>query len=663
MRLSDKDFYEKVIDHSVPGLKKAAEYFSSGDEKSAEKTFADYVRIRFPDERIDCLWRTGGEGTGGIPEEEYAEEVLQGFVYSVGFKYQFPNGIIDWTYNPTFNKYVEFSYHLQYHSEFAVLARAYAKTGDERFAKRFEYMLNSWIEQAECPDDAHGAAGKPLWRTIEAGARMAGKWPAAINAFAKSPSISDRTWVNMFKSIWEHGYRLTKNNTQTGHNNWIINEMVGLATMGVYYPFITDSKKWLDTAIRIMTEEIQIQIQADGMQNELTTRYHGFIIGNYLRVKKIMEQFGYSTPTEILEGVKLMYSMYVQLAKPDLKTPDLNDGMVVNVSSILKNAVEHFPDNEVFKFLVSERTEGVEPDYCSRVFPQSGFVIMRTDWSKDAIWAMLDAGHEGAAHIHEDKLAFQLYAYGTDMLADTGFYAYDTSDMRKYAISTRSHSTGLVDGKGQNRIKTHKWGEIVDRNRIMDFSYSLGEDIEIAEGYYDQGYGEELINAKHTRKVVFFKKGIGKLPPCFVLLDSFESLDGNSHDYEVSFQLPYVPVSAFGHCVEVKYSNGATMKMVSDKYPKILIGQYAPEFVGWKPVHSPLEHEHEPAPVVTYTKHGNVANFVTLLIPYKDVRVSESFVEMYDDGFSVIVDGEKSSFKYDDEILKTKTCKEWYGIE
>ena len=659
MRLSDKEFFERVIDQSIPALKNAADYYKAGEQAAAEKAFADFIRDSFPDPRIDNLNRRSLEGTGGVSEEEYAEEILKGYVVSVGFKYQFPDGIMDWTHNPTFNKYVEFSFHLQYHNEILILAKAYARTGDERFAKRFDYMLNSWIEQAECPENESGFGAKPLWRTIEAGGRMTATWPAAINAFAKSPSIPDRTWVNMFKSIWEHGYRLTKNNTQSAHNNWIINEMVGLATMGVYYPFMTDSKLWLDTAVRIMDEEIKTQIQADGMQVELTTGYHGGIIANYMRVKTVMEKFGLEPPKSFAEGVRLMYSMYVQLAKPNFRTPGLNDGTEAPVCSYAKTALRHFPDDEVFRYFATERAEGTPPEYTTRILPQSGMVIMRTDWSADAMWAMLDAGPEGVSHIHEDKLAFQMYAYGTDMLTDIGFYAYDTSDMRKYAIGTRGHSTGLVDGQGQNRIKIHKWGVIPDRYEVTDFAYTIGDDYEIAEGYYDDGYGEELIKAKHVRKVIFFKKGLGKLPPFFLLLDSFESQDGAEHDYDVSFQLPYVPVSAFEHCVEAKYSNGAVLKMISDKYPKIYIGQYAPEFIGWRPIHSPIEHEHSPSPCVAYTKRGMEAKFATVLLPWKDSNAPEAGVEISENGFTVSDGEQKYYFDYTDARFIAKNSREY----
>ena len=93
------------------------------------------------------------------------------------------------------------------------------------------------------------------------------------------------------------------------------------------------------------------------------------------------------------------------------------------------------------------------------------------------------------------------------MLADLGFYAYDTSDMRRYCITSYSHNTGIVDGMSQNRTKNHDWGH-PQPNKIQDFEYSFGDDIEVAAGCYDQGYGDGLTPVTHKRKVIFFKKGM-----------------------------------------------------------------------------------------------------------------------------------------------------------
>jgi len=71
MRLSDKDFFEKVIDRSIPELDHASRLFSCGKQVEAEKAFADFLKDRFPDERIRAFPRPWLESYGDISEEEY----------------------------------------------------------------------------------------------------------------------------------------------------------------------------------------------------------------------------------------------------------------------------------------------------------------------------------------------------------------------------------------------------------------------------------------------------------------------------------------------------------------------------------------------------------------------------------------------------------------
>ena len=76
---------------------------------------------------------------------------------------------------------------------------------------------------------------------------------------------------------------------------------------------------------------------------------------------------------------------------------------------------------------------------------------MRSGWERDARYLLLDVGPFGYGHQHEDKLNLLLHAYGRLLLAEGGNYAYDSSEMRRYVLSTRAHNTIRVDGHDQNR--------------------------------------------------------------------------------------------------------------------------------------------------------------------------------------------------------------------
>jgi len=650
MRTTDKVFFLHSLNTDIAEMHQAAELFAQERTAEAEETFAAYIKKALRDKRFNTLPISLPEGTGGVDLSTFAEEVLEGTVVSIGFKYRFPDGIIDWTHNPTFNKYCEFSYHLQYHNELLALALEYEKTADERFARRFDVMINSWMKQAICPENESGFGARPLWRTIEAGGRMARTWPYCINAFLDSPSVPARTWANIFRSVCDHGHRLTHNNTRSTHNNWIINEMIGLLTMGLSFPFMKNAGFWVEYALDCMKGELALQILPDGMQVELTTGYHGGIIANYQKAETVLRLFNHPVPEEFDRYIRLMYTMYTQLCRPDLHTPGLNDGGEADVRRSCRNALTRYPEDTELQYFASGRAEGKAPDYLSRILPDGGFAVMRSGWDENAIWAFLDAGPEGLAHQHEDKLAFQLSAYGANMLADTGTYAYDTSDMRRYALSSRSHSTGIVDGMGQNRSKQHKYKYeeyIAERSEL---TYSFSDDLEIAEGIYAQGYGPDLIPVTHRRRVLYFKKGLKSSLPFFVLYDTFESRDGQPHLCEVSFQLREDPITAQAHRVNVQYKNGAALSIVGSAYPRILIGQYAPEFVGWKPIHSPEEHEHMPAPVVSFAKKGLFAEFATLLFPAPTVSLPAAAISVQDAVITLTLNGTDSVLNMCDSL-------------
>ena len=93
------------------------------------------------------------------------------------------------------------------------------------------------------------------------------------------------------------------------------------------------------------------------------------------------------------------------------------------------------------------------PAETSKVFPQSGFVVMRNDWQTDANMLAFDAGPQGmdsCGHGHADALSVVCSAQGTVWLVDPGTFVYTASkEWRDYFRSTQAHNTLVIDGQGQ----------------------------------------------------------------------------------------------------------------------------------------------------------------------------------------------------------------------
>lgn len=230
--------------------------------------------------------------------------------------------------------------------------------------------------------------------------------------------------------------------------NWLIMEMNGLAQIGILYPQFRLSPQWLAQAFESLEEELELQIYPDGFQYELSTNYHDVVVKNYQWMIEVAKAFEKPVPESLLTKLSGACELEISLMMSDGRVLDLNDGAYYSVKEVCKNRLRILPDNRRLRWGAEGNPADV-PDFTSTALPWAGFCVMRTGWTQDDIWALLDGAPFGKAHQHEDKLSLLLYANGKLLLTEGGNYAYDDSAMRRYVLSTRSHNTVRVDGQEQ----------------------------------------------------------------------------------------------------------------------------------------------------------------------------------------------------------------------
>ena len=263
---------------------------------------------------------------------------------------------------------------------------------------------------------------------------------------------------------------------------------------------------------------------------------------------------------------------------------------------------------------------------------------MRSGWEPDAVWAVLDAGHFGYGHQHEDKLSLLLHAYGRLLLTEGGNYAYDASEMRRYVLSTRAHNTIRVDGEDQNRRLAY------DRARFdvtipSDGSLRITPEYDVAEGIYDEGYGPDADRVvTHRRTVIFLKpRQVGDsaapqqvensgvpslLGPCLLVIDRLTPAPAGDarHTYQLLWHLNAAAVEANG--LSVRSADRASRTWRSsrprprDMSVRVVSGQETPEFQGWTAIKNHQQGEYVPTPTAIYEwTVAGPARLVTLLYP------------------------------------------------
>ncbi len=665
MMLTDKQFYKACLNLSIPEMAEAKKLYFEGDAAGAAKVFAEYVR-RTTD--YDRYFGLPGVGRGVSKESEPkviadADRILDGWFAPTGYAYQFKNLEMDWVTNRTPNNYGEWVWQLNRHPEFPVLAKAYQITKDEKYVRAFEKLIESWIDQEEFPiadvANGHGSYSHAGWRTIESGIRMMSPWMYPIHVFLEEGKLSDALIVKIFKSIWEHAFHLR--NYCSSHN-WLIIELSGFMNIACCFPFYEKAEAWKKFIFNRLISELDVQIYPEGMQYELATGYHFGVLHDYMSCVDRARAFGIEVPDYMMSRLRDMTHAILRIAMPDGHMPDLNDGSSGALGPQAARALRYHPDDEVFKWFATDGKEGKEPPYLSVVLPYVGHCAMRTSWKSDAIYGFFDGAYYGWGHAHEDKLSFNLSAYGKNLLTDGGQYEYDTSKMRNMIVMTRAHNTALVDMLDQRRGANTPFRQIEEKavkEKIpSNLFWNFGETYEVAESTYDSGYGsgDSTVYVDQHRKVIFFKKGLGIAKPFFLLLDTFTPKDENEHFYEVHFQLGTEPTTETEKSITADHGDGVTLTLVGDAPMQVHTAEYEPRYMGWRKLRkSGVDHEHYHAPAPCFVKTGKIEYFATAAYPAKDGEACAiASVACDKDTFTItLTDGSSHTFEKNDPAFKT----------
>ncbi len=605
--LSDSDLLG-AVNLDFPGLEAVAKSVAGGDQRAALAALADFFRHR-QEPRDFCPAPKNDANTISA-----AEKVLEHHITSVGIPYAFP-GAVDWFFNPTTVPYsklprdYEWMWQLNRHREFETLGRAYRATGDEKYAREFAQLLESWIRDCPVPDNRAWNAPNSPWRTIEAGIRTSTSWPAALSAFRSSPSVSDRLLLDWLKSWIEHGRYLRRNPT---HGNWLTMEMNGLYHVGTLIPFVKEADDWRTAAAERLRKEMDVQVYPDGAQVELTPGYHNVALRNMLAIPRLAKSYGRELPAAYVAGLEKMFAYDMWAMQPNGDVPHWNDSWGVNVPEILAGGAALFPDRKDFLWIAAGGKEGTPPDHTSHFFPWAGQVVMRSGWDRGALFLGFEAGPYGAAHQHEDKLSAVIFA-GRPLLVEGGTYDYDASQWRQYVLSSRAHNVVLVDGGGQQR-KKHPESKLA--KSPLDADFQTNDKFDFARGIYEEGF-EGGANVRHAREILFDKS-----KRLFVIRDQLESLDGREHLFEALWHLdaPRLTSDPPKGIYETQTESGRNLRLVTQTGDglncRVVQGQEKPVVQGWLPADDPPRSV-RPIPCVVCGRSGKRAEFLTVFQPLK----------------------------------------------
>jgi hypothetical protein len=371
---------------------------------------------------------------------------------------------------------VKFLWEMARHHHLTVLGAAYWLSGDRRYAERIADHLSSWWRANPFLTGVHWCSG------IELGIRLI-SWVWIRRLLADWPGVSALFECNgefVAQLYWHQEFLAAFRSRDSSGNNHLVAEAAGQFVASTAFPLFDVSEGWRSTAAQVLEREVMRQTDRDGLNRELATDYHGFVLELLLAAGVEGDVADLGLSDAFWARVQAMMDALASILDCAMRPPrqgDSDDGTALLLdapevdrwTSLLATGARLFgrpawwPEVEagdmrtaILSALAKPRLAlGQRPERRIASFAESGLVVLRDRAAgRPELWCRCDHGPHGflsiAAHAHADALSIELRHGGVDVFADPGTYCYHGEEnWRRYFRSTLGHNTLELGGVDQ----------------------------------------------------------------------------------------------------------------------------------------------------------------------------------------------------------------------
>lgn len=433
---------------------------------------------------------------------------------------------------------------LNRHQHLVTLAQAAVVTGNDRYRKEIVAQLSCWLD-----------ANPPKFGL---------NWSSSLELALRSISW---IWVWVLcgreKALGEVKDRLLSTlQIQAEHiernmsvffspNTHLSGEALALYYLGTALPDMPGARRRRDVGRRWLMRCLADHVLDDGGYMERTLWYHRYATDIFLHFFLLGRRSGDAKLEGTAEKLEKLGLFMAAALQPDGKLPLIGDddggrllpldglpgddprGLLSALAIVLGNPgiagpAGISPEEPLWLLGASEamsfQTPATAPrSKTSSVFPQTGYVFIRSDWTEGALYLSFDCGPHGwlnGGHAHADALSFQLRSGGESIVADPGTYSY-RAPWRDRFRGAESHAVLMVD-RGYPAVPAgaFHWSRTPE-GRFLGLHE--GERHVCAAGEIDAGAW------RHLREIHFIR------PDIVLVLDAVAVV--GSHEIEVLFPL------------------------------------------------------------------------------------------------------------------------------
>lgn len=323
---------------------------------------------------------------------------------------------------------------LNRHQWLVVLGQAYRFTADERYGEVFAARVREWIH-ANPPGRGINWAS-----SLEVSLRLI-SWCWGLFLFRGSQALTPVLFVEMLEWIRAHALHVERYlSYYFSPNTHLTGEALGLFYAGVLFPQLDEARRWRALGQRILVQQIERQVLADGVYFEQSTCYQRYTVEFYLHFMILAARNHIVLPATVTERVHRMFDFLLAISHADGTLPQIGDADGGSLLPLVRRAPHDFRGVFATAAAFFRRpcyawaAHGFAPEVLwllgpqgckafddlrpvppavapSRLFSAGGYAVMRSGWDKRAHRLIFDTGPLGCevsgGHGHADLLGIQ----------------------------------------------------------------------------------------------------------------------------------------------------------------------------------------------------------------------------------------------------------------
>ena len=391
--------------------------------------------------------------------------------------------------------------------------RAYIITKNEKYAQAYWEQVEDWIKNNRYQLGINWKCGQEIsFRTFA--------WIFGLYAFLDSPHTTADRIFTLIKNIYLNAIRIEGNidyAIKGVQNNHAISEAAGLFTVGLLFPFLKDSRRFLLRGKKFLEQEGIKQIYEDGSYIQHSNNYHRLMLQVYAWCFRLAELNKIKFSSELTNRLKLAINFLYQMQDESTgMVPNYgsNDGALVFPLSSC-DYVNYKPQLNTINYIINKEKlyetgkheedllwfcgiEAVKSEKIANVkrktsrFDIGGYYLIRNNDSFGMVRCAKFKHRPGQA----DMLHFDLWYKGVNVLTDIGSYSYNPEEkFRGYFSATKNHNTIVLNNRNQTkkgpRFLTIDWPDGFLNDFIID-----------KDSVFFSGYHVAYKNV-HTRKIEY----------------------------------------------------------------------------------------------------------------------------------------------------------------